>query len=63
MDRRSSRESYLEARLANAANAARRAEAFDQFHWYLEQYRALRWATALTRLNLSISLPLRSLLI
>jgi hypothetical protein len=50
-------ESYLEDRLANAANAARRAEAFDQFHWYLEQYRALRWATALTRLNPSISLP------
>jgi hypothetical protein len=50
-------ESYLEDRLADAANASRKAEAFDQFHWYLEQYRALGWATALTRLNVNILLP------
>jgi hypothetical protein len=49
-------ESYLEDRLAEAANTSRKAEAFDQFHWYLEQYRALGWATALTRLNVNISL-------
>lgn len=50
-------ESYLEERLAGAPNAARRAEALDQFRWYLEQYRALGWPKALTRLNLSIPLP------
>jgi hypothetical protein len=50
-------ESYLEDRLADAANASRKAEAFDQFHWYLEQYRALGWATAFTRLNVNIPLP------
>jgi hypothetical protein len=49
--------SYLEDRLANAANAPRIAEVLDQFHWYLEQYRALGWATALTKLNVNISLP------
>jgi hypothetical protein len=50
-------ESYLEERLADAANASRKAEAFDQFHWYLEQYRALGWATAFTRLNVNIPRP------
>ena len=50
-------ERYLEERPAGAPNAARRAEALDHFHWYLEQYRALGWPTALTRLNLSIPLP------
>jgi len=50
-------ESYLEERLAGASNAARRAEALDQFRWYLEQYKALGWPKALTRLNLSIPLP------
>ena len=50
-------ERYLEERPAGAPNAARRAEALAHFHWYLEQYRALGWPTALTRLNLSIPLP------
>jgi hypothetical protein len=50
-------EGYLEERLVNAPNAAKSAEALDQFRWYLEQYRALGWPKALTRLNLSIPLP------
>jgi hypothetical protein len=50
-------ESYLENRLVNTANAPRKAEVLEQFHWYLEQYRALGWGTALTRLNLNISAP------
>lgn len=49
--------SYLEDRLADAANMSRKAEVLDQFHWYLEQYRAVGWAAALTRLNVNISLP------
>lgn len=50
-------ERYLEDRLAGAPNAARKAEALDQLRWYLEQYRALGWPKALTRLDLSIPLP------
>jgi hypothetical protein len=50
-------ESYLEDRLAGASNEARKAETLDQFRWYLEQHTALGWPKALTRLNLSISLP------
>lgn len=50
-------ENYLEDRLAGAPNALRKAEVLDQFHWYLEQYKALGWPTALTRLNVNIPLP------
>lgn len=50
-------ESYLEERLADAPNVARKDEALDQFRWYLKQYRALGWPKALTRLDLSVPLP------
>jgi hypothetical protein len=50
-------EAYLQERLAGAPNNAKKAETLDQFHWYLEQYEALGWPTALTRLNLHVSLP------
>jgi len=50
-------ERYLEQRLDSAANASRKAEILDQFHWYLEQYKDLGWPKALTRLNLNICLP------
>jgi hypothetical protein len=53
-------EGYLGDRLAGAPNGVRKAEALDQFRWYLERYRALGWPTALTRLNLSIPLPPRA---
>jgi hypothetical protein len=50
-------EGYLGERLAGAPNAAKKAETLDQFRWYVEQYETLGWPTALTRLNLRISLP------
>lgn len=53
-------ESYLEERLARTPNAARKSEALDQFRWYLKKYRDLGWPTALTRLNLNISLSSRA---
>lgn len=52
--------SYLEYRLANAANASRKAEVSDQFRWYVGEYEALGWTTFLTRLNVDIPFPSRA---
>jgi hypothetical protein len=53
-------ESYLEDRLASAANTLKKAEVLDQFRWYVREYEALGWTTFLTRLNVDILPPSRA---
>lgn len=50
-------ESYLEDRLASAANASKKAEVSDQFRWYVSEYETLGWTKFLTRLTVDIPLP------
>lgn len=50
-------ESYLEDRLASAANPSKKAEVSDQFRWYVSEYETLGWTKFLTRLTVDISLP------
>ncbi len=53
-------ESYIEERLADAANASRRAEVLDQFRWYVGEYETRGWTKFLTRMNVDITLPSRA---